>query len=134
MAKQAKRKGKTFITEHYVHNQKTLDALNEIMIAWMSRQAELNPDWCSFMSDRVDEISIWAEPKGMFCGFGHSSPNNYNLVRWSDIPVDDDTVARVLVGLKDVFLEYGKECPPNYNFKVILNESTFHDIIKMFKV
>lgn len=127
-----RRKGKTFVTEHYIKDQKTLDALNDIMVAWIGRESEKDSDRLVFRIQNASEISVWAEPQGVFCAFGHSSPNSHYLIGWDKIGVDDETIATALIGLKDLFLEHGKECPSSHSFKVILNESTFHDIMKMF--
>jgi len=123
-----KRRGKTFITEHYADAQ-TVNALNK---AFMEIAPQLDKFAINSLKSKK-EISVWADPRGMFFYFGHGQLPRLPQA-WSIFTtLTDQDISTILFGMKKAFELYGTLAGSG-QFKIILNEDAVEDIATMLEL
>lgn len=128
MSKPLKRRGKTFITEAYA----PVDMCNALHKAFMEHAASMEDSYIRALI-RTREISVWADPRGIFFYFGQGRLP-YQPVPWSEFPgLTREDISTILFGMMKCFQDYGDECKDR-QFKVILNDKTVNDIIIMMEL
>lgn len=127
-----KRKGKTFVTEHYI-DQSALDDITSVIgeVIVYKRSKDKHGTFLRSL-ELLDEISLWADPRGVFWTYGQSLPKT--PIAWNNLNVSRDTIQRILMCMKDAYDEHGQDCPPSYHFKIILNEQTLQKITLIFQL
>ncbi len=127
-----KRKGSTFVTEHYA-SEETLTAIIVVLqklIAY-KRSKDEQGNFLRYLQN-AEEMSIWADPRGLFFTGSRTLPKT--PIPWKNLNVDPETIKTLLMGLLDIFQEYGDDCNPSYHFRVVLNEHTFQKITAIYLV
>lgn len=127
-----KRKGKTFITEHYV-KEKYLDVFVKVIASYVAfkRKNDKHNNFLRYL-ERADEIGIWADPRGLYVTAGMSLPKT--PIEWKKLDIDMETIQNVLMAMHDAYQDYGENCGYNYSFKIVLNENTFCKIAALYKI
>lgn len=134
-----KRKGKTFVTEHYI-DEKYHEEVKTLVSAWISKkfdEYELRNKPTTVLERTLataTEISLWADPRGVYIAWGNSSLLSTPAMSWNKLGVERELIIHVLVMLYEVFEKYGDQCGGTTKFKVVLNEKLYSDISLMFSL
>lgn len=127
MAIKKKRKGKFFVTEHYL-DEETKKACNDVLVKafiHLSGKDEHNANMLF-----KNEVSFWGDPSALELYFGHSSSLS-DKIPWDELGVGDEEFSRMMVGLRNVYDEHGPADDTSRTFKVIFNDEQVETIRNM---
>lgn len=123
-----KRRGKFFVTEHYL-DEETRQACNDVLVKAFVYYSQMDNHWVCSLFD--DEVSFWADPSNIELFHGHSAALS-EKVRWDELGVADEEFVGVMSGLREVYEMYGTSSNDTYQtFKVIFNGEQVEEIRNM---
>lgn len=119
MAKQLKRKGKTFVTEHYVAPD-LVEAFNKALVDFVPSRY---PTHCP------DELNAWADPAGMLIKTAYGKwIMDYDLIPWKHFPsLNEQDIASILMGCYHVYNIHGVT-------KIRFNDTVMRDLKAMMEI
>ena len=119
MAKQLKRKGKTFVTEHYV-TPDLVEVFNKALVDFVP---STYPIHCP------DELNVWADPAGILIKAIHAKWDmDCDLIPWKQFPsLNEQDIAFLLTGCDHVYNIHGVT-------KIRLNDTVMRDLKAMMEI
>lgn len=127
MAVQKKRKGKTFVTEHYLQPD-TVGLITEILVELYNVTEAKGKRLFVY-----DELMVWVDIQG----FRYATSRWKSIavtVPWRTLKVSHDDRVKLFTDFSRVYDAYGGACDDPQSFHVKLNEDTIHRVNDLFSL
>lgn len=121
-----RRKGKTFVSEHYL-SEEGLDALNSAVMELFGT-FESNDPMSMFRGICLgQQVFVWVDPRGLYASTDHSDWSSYDLYPWGLLSgVNDATIKSCFIACVEVTRKYGTDVR-----KICMNDSCVSDLVAM---
>ena len=130
MAKVLKRRGKSFISEHYVDSE-VMDMIIPIVVEHITKGRM--SEYAMSRLKKYRELSVWADPRGLAFYVGHGKMPI--PVPWEDLGLSDEDVMKIMMEMARVFNEHYKKTEeiPN-TFKILVNDEKLQLVLDMMEI